>query len=101
MSKTEQKSLQVRVWTPSKKHSETGCLKQCNIFENASQNGSLNRYKIDEKTDLGTPATTEPHFGIPGKALGVPPHENVPKSTENMFQNMETFPKMITSENIP
>jgi len=71
------------------------------MFENASQNGSQNRLQIDEKTDLGTPATTEPYFGIHGKALGYPRHENVPKSTENMFQNMASFPKMITSENIP
>ena len=62
----------IAVWTPSKKHSETGCFKQCNIFENAPLNGPLDHVKINEKPDLGTPATTEPHFGIPGKALGVP-----------------------------
>ena len=67
------KSLQVRVWTPPKKHSESGSLKRCNIFENASLNGPQNRLKIDEKTHLGTPGTAEAHCGAPGKALGVPP----------------------------
>ena len=77
-------SLQVRVWTPPKKHSESGCLKQCNMFENASLNGPQNRLKIDEKTHLGTPGTAEAHCGAPGKALGVPPgtktYTNQPKT---------------------
>ena len=47
-------------------------LKKCNIFENASQNGSQNRLKIDEKTHLGTPGTVEAHCGAPRTAPGVP-----------------------------
>jgi hypothetical protein len=37
----------------------------------------------------------------PGRLWGYPSHENLLKSTENTFQNMETFPKMITPEKIP
>ena len=80
----KQKSLQVRVWTPPKKHSESGCFKQCNMFENASQNGPLNRLKIDEKTHLGTPGTAEAHCGAPGKALGVPPGTKTYTNQPNM-----------------
>ncbi len=68
----KQKSLQVRVWTPPKKHSESGCLKRCNMFENAFQMDPKTFLKIDEKTHLGTPGTAEAHCGAPGKALGVP-----------------------------
>ena len=57
---------------------------KCNIFENASPNGSQNRLKIDEKTHLGTPGTAEAHSCAPGKALGVPPgtkaHPNQPET---------------------
>ncbi len=74
--KMKPKSLQVRVWTPPKKHSESGCLKQCNMFENASLNGPLNRLKIDEKTHLGTPGTAEAHCYTPGTKT----HTNQPKT---------------------
>ena len=100
---------QVRVWTPPKKHSESGCLKQCNMFENASPNGSQNRFKIDEKTHLGTPGTAEAHCGVPRKALEVPPgtkaHKNQPETcfrTRKLVekrQRPQTFPRKPQSEN--
>ena len=82
--KMKPKSLQVRVWTPHQKHSESGCIKQCNMFRNASIDGPQKHLKIDEKTHLGTPGTAEAHSCAPGKALGAPPgtkaFQNQPKA---------------------
>ena len=47
--------------------------------------------------------TTEPHCGIPGKALGVPPHENAQKTEENVTAKRisKEKGKAMLSENIP
>ena len=108
-TETKPKLSKMRVWTPAQKHSETGCLKPCNMFENAPLNGSLNHLQIDEKTHLGTPGTAEAHCGIPWKALGVPPGTKThTKHSKTRFIKRElagkrrrpkTFPRKPLSEN--
>ena len=56
-----------------KKHSESGCFKQCNIFENASLNGALNRLKLDEKRTWAHLAPPRLTVAPPGRLWGHPP----------------------------
>ena len=64
------------------------------MLENASQNGSQKQWKINEKADLGTPATTEPHFGIPGTKI----YQNVKNMwMQNLFRKEK---QTMLSENV-
>ena len=59
------------------------------MFENASPNGPQNRLKIDEKTHLGTPATTE----APGKLWRYPPAQKHTKITRKHVSDHENLLK--------
>ena len=92
----------MNVWTPSKKHFEQGCLTQCNMSGNASQNGSQNRPKIDEKTHLGTLWHHWASLWPPWEGSGGTPRTKMYKiRPKTCFRTRKTCTTTATSENIP